>query len=136
MAHTRSLSLVPIIFLDILMICFARFAYCGRWDVKVWHKGKPKSGYLSVSVKQETTRSEEHTSELQSPYSIFCHIAYHFMSPHCNPITLRFCFAPIAETITPLFCMRLRWLSQEAAFSQDRSSKSLSHQDAYESKLI
>ena len=50
-----SLSLVPRIVLDILMICFACFAYCGRWNVKVWNKGKPKSGYLSVSVKQETT---------------------------------------------------------------------------------
>ena len=50
-----SLSLVPSIVFDILLICFACFAYCGKLDVKVWHKGKPKSGYLSVSVKQETS---------------------------------------------------------------------------------
>ena len=50
-----SLSLGPSIVFDILMICFAHFAYCGKWDVKVWHKGKPESRYLSVSVKQETT---------------------------------------------------------------------------------
>ena len=55
MAHTRSLSLVPSVVLDILMTYFSRFAYCGGWDVKVSHKGKPKSGYLSVSVTQEAT---------------------------------------------------------------------------------
>jgi len=41
--------------LEILMKFFAHLAFCGRWDVKVWHKGKPKIGYLSVSAKQETT---------------------------------------------------------------------------------
>ena len=50
-----NLCLVPSIVLDVLMICFTRFAYCGEWDVKVWHEGKPKSGYLSVSAKQEKT---------------------------------------------------------------------------------
>ena len=46
-----SLSLVLCTVTDILMICFARLTYCGRWDVKVWHKGKPKTGYLSVFAK-------------------------------------------------------------------------------------
>ena len=50
-----SVSLVPNIVLNIFMIYFVCFTYCGRWDVKVWHKGKPKSGYLLVSIKQETT---------------------------------------------------------------------------------
>ena len=55
MAHTRKSKLYAQHSLGHFNDLSARFAYCGEWDVKVRHKGKPKSGYLSVSAKQETT---------------------------------------------------------------------------------